>query len=598
MMQTIKSGWLRQMSRLILLLTMVLLTGTAVLAQDDVPGVARLFITSSDVSSLPSVELRIYGRDTQGNPLDLSQETLTIQQDGNPVGPIEYQGAHTAGTLTVFLIDIPPGVVAELPLLQDAIEGYAAAPHMAEQVDSVAVYQVGAAEATQLLAPTGFYNSVRNLFATPLDPETGATALIDSTTSLLGGLDALKPNPGMAPSLVLVTDGTDVVSTRFEEEDMINRALELDIPIHTIWLDNENIPTPDFGQSFLAGVAAQTGGIAVQLDNTADLPLIWNRISGFRDQARIRYTVTELEAGTFPVTVNLATDPTVSAETTVEIPNNLPSVVINLPTESRTLSLPDLAEPVRLQFETAVTWLDGVERELTAAQLKVNGVFYDVAVEEVASFQADITSLTYGNNSVEMVIIDDQGIQANSPIMVLTVNEGRRDIPDELEAGSGLLGFVLRFLLLVLALIVVVALLIWLGRSGRLTNLGSLIPRGPSRPRQPLAEQQASYTPTHTVAYLEVLEAVSQLSSPIPLSMAVIRIGRSPNQANIAFENDVTVSRLHASLMLEGNHYRIFDEHSTSGTWVNERQVPEYGIQLNDGDEIHLGAVHLRFRQG
>ena len=49
--------------------------------------------------------------------------------------------------------------------------------------------------------------------------------------------------------------------------------------------------------------------------------------------------------------------------------------------------------------------------------------------------------------------------------------------------------------------------------------------------------------------------------------------------------------------MLEGTHYRIFDENSTSGTWVNERQVPDYGLELEDGDEIHLGAVHLRFRQ-
>ena len=599
MMRTIKSGWWPQTSGLILLLAMVLLTGTAVLAQDSTPGVAQLFITGSDVSSLPSVELRVYGRDAQGNPLNLSQETLTILQNGNSVGPIEYQGTHTAGTFTVFLIDIPPGVVDELPLLQDAIENFAAVGNMTEQVDSVAVYEVGAAEAEQLLEPTGFYNSVRNLFATPLTPETGATALIDSSTSLLEDMTALKPNAEMAVSLVLVTDGTDVVSTRFEEDDMINRALELGIPIHTIWLDNENISTPDFGQSFLADVAAQTGGIAVQLDNTADLPLIWNRISGFRDQARIRYTVTALEAGSFPVTVSLAGNPAISAETTVEIPNNLPSVVINLPTESRTLALPNLNDPVRLRFETAVTWLDGLERELTGAQLKVNDVTYDVPVEDVSNFQADITSLTYGNNSVEMVIIDDQGIRANSPIVVLTVNEGRRDIPDELDAGSGLLGLVLRFLLVVFALIVVLAVLIWLWRNGRLTNLGSLVPRGPSRPRQPFAEQQqANYAPTHTVAYLEVLEAVSQPPSPIPLSMAVVRIGRSPNQANIAFENDVTVSRLHASLMLEGSHYRIFDEQSTSGTWVNERQVPEYGIQLNDGDEIHLGAVHLRFRQG
>ena len=594
MMRTIKRGWLR----LILLLTMILLSGTAVLAQDSTPGVAQLIITSSDVSSLPSVELHVYGRDAQGNPLNLSQETLTILQNGNAVGPIEYQGVHAAGTFTVFLIDIPSGVSDELSPLQGAIESFATAGNMTEQVDSVAVYQVGATAADQLLEPTSFYNSVRNLFATPLTPETGATALIDSSTSLLDDLEALKPSSEMATSLVLVSDGTDVVSTRFEEDDLVNRALELGVPIHTIWLDNADISTPDTGQSFLADVAAQTGGIAVQLDNAADLPLIWNRISGFRDQARIRYTVTALEAGSFPVTVSLASNPAVSAETTVEIPNYLPSVVINLPSESRTLSLPNLDEAVRLQFETAVTWLDGTERELTAVQLKVNDVSYDVPIEDANNFQADITSLTYGNNSVEMVVIDSQGIRATSPIVVLTVNEGRRDIPDELDAGSGLVGLILRFLLVVFALIVVLAVFFWLWRNGRLTNLGSLVPRGPSRPREPFAEQQASYTPTHTVAYLEVLEAVSQLSTPIPLSMAVVRIGRSPNQAHIAFENDVTMSRLHASLMLEGNHYRIFDEQSTSGTWVNERQVPEYGIQLNDGDEIHLGAVHLRFREG
>jgi predicted component of type VI protein secretion system len=83
----------------------------------------------------------------------------------------------------------------------------------------------------------------------------------------------------------------------------------------------------------------------------------------------------------------------------------------------------------------------------------------------------------------------------------------------------------------------------------------------------------------------------------VALTTSVVRLGRSPAQADIAFENDITVSRLHATLHLEGVHYRIFDEHSTSGTWVNEQQVPEYGIQLMDGDEIHLGAVHLRYRE-
>jgi pSer/pThr/pTyr-binding forkhead associated (FHA) protein len=74
------------------------------------------------------------------------------------------------------------------------------------------------------------------------------------------------------------------------------------------------------------------------------------------------------------------------------------------------------------------------------------------------------------------------------------------------------------------------------------------------------------------------------------------RIGRSPVQADIVFENDITVSRLHASIVLEGQDYRLYDEGSTSGTVVNDRRVPDYGHQLRDGDEIRLGAVRLRYR--
>ena len=76
---------------------------------------------------------------------------------------------------------------------------------------------------------------------------------------------------------------------------------------------------------------------------------------------------------------------------------------------------------------------------------------------------------------------------------------------------------------------------------------------------------------------------------------AQTRLGRSPQQSDIAFENDVTVSRLHATITWDGEIYHIYDEQSTSGTWVNDQQVVNYGLQLLDGDEIYLGKVALRF---
>jgi pSer/pThr/pTyr-binding forkhead associated (FHA) protein len=98
-------------------------------------------------------------------------------------------------------------------------------------------------------------------------------------------------------------------------------------------------------------------------------------------------------------------------------------------------------------------------------------------------------------------------------------------------------------------------------------------------------------------AMLEVIEAQTDMSPVYALDEAEVRIGRSPNQSQLAFVNDITVSRFHAVLRLEGARYRIYDMGSTSGTRVNDRPVPEYGLQLNDGDDIQLGAVRLRYRQ-
>ena len=105
------------------------------------------------------------------------------------------------------------------------------------------------------------------------------------------------------------------------------------------------------------------------------------------------------------------------------------------------------------------------------------------------------------------------------------------------------------------------------------------------------------YEPSFVMAHLEVIDAQTLMPEELTLGDAEVRIGRSPAQSQIAFRDDITVSRYHAVLRLEGNQYRIYDAGSTSGTYVNERQVPEYGLQLGDGDEIQLGAVRLRYRQ-
>ncbi len=69
------------------------------------------------------------------------------------------------------------------------------------------------------------------------------------------------------------------------------------------------------------------------------------------------------------------------------------------------------------------------------------------------------------------------------------------------------------------------------------------------------------------------------------------RIGRSL-AAHIRFD-DPTVSRRHALLQRESDTARILDDRSLNGVFVNGERREWH--ELEDGDEIQLGRVPLRF---
>jgi pSer/pThr/pTyr-binding forkhead associated (FHA) protein len=71
-------------------------------------------------------------------------------------------------------------------------------------------------------------------------------------------------------------------------------------------------------------------------------------------------------------------------------------------------------------------------------------------------------------------------------------------------------------------------------------------------------------------------------------------IGRSPECG--IFLDDVTVSRKHAVLSEEQGRFRIEDQGSLNGTFLNRRRVD--AAELSDGDELQIGKYRLTFLQG
>ena len=606
----------------VLLLGAAALGRTAVSQAQETVQIGRITIAGSNTDSFPSVQLQVYGMDGQGAPIDFATEPLFLSHNDFPVDEVVFDSRVPVGTLTVFLIDAAGGVTEPLAAIESAIRQYAGPGNMQEQLDYVAVYQNTAAGPQELLAPTPFHNGVSNLFiTTPLTAEEGATSLYDAVVRMVELTPGLRPKPEMAASIVLISDGTDPGTSQAQPSDVPSRAAAAGIPVHTIVIDNAGLNVgQELGREYMRTVATGSRGLTTDLSNAEGVAAIWNRIAGFREHALVRYTVPEPASGTFPVELSLLNNRDTKAVADVTISTAAPQVVINLPRESRAITVPNLDEPVELQLSAAVSWLDGQARDLTAARLLVNGTAAgDIPVDSLDGFTLPIPNLVFGDNRLEVEATDSQGLTSKSAPVTLSVTQGEEvQLPEELQPSGS--GFNPLWLLIPLILLAVAGLGYLLWRQTQQPRRAAGGPAGSSRRRRRGAPPAADAPPMPTLvgnldapdplgysggatdkpfvmAHLEVINAQTLMPEELTLGDLEVRVGRSPAQSQIAFRDDITVSRFHAVLRLEGNHYRIYDAGSTSGTLVNGRQVPEYGLQLGDGDEIQLGAVVLRYRQ-
>ena len=202
-------------------------------------------------------------------------------------------------------------------------------------------------------------------------------------------------------------------------------------------------------------------------------------------------------------------------------------------------------------------------------------------------FQWDISQLASGSHTVAVRVQDDLGLTAESrPVQVTLALSG----PSLMLLADD---YSLIALVVALAALVLVIFLLTRRRDS-LSSAGRRISQKIHAATQP-------WRPDHLVegkgaaAYLLVEEEGEGPAQPVPLVSANTRIGRDESLVNLQFE-DLTVSRLHARISREPDgSYRIYDEGSTSGTYVNFQRVPMGGQLLRPNDLLLLGRLRLRF---
>jgi hypothetical protein len=113
--------------------------------------------------------------------------------------------------------------------------------------------------------------------------------------------------------------------------------------------------------------------------------------------------------------------------------------------------------------------------------------------------------------------------------------------------------------------------------------------RWPSWFRRP----QRQSTPA-AFAFLTPLSESESIAQPISLAADDLSLGSSPAHVSIVLD-DPSLEKLHARMRREADTYRVLDENSVAGTWVNYLPVSSKGVLLAHGDIVHIGRMKLRF---
>ncbi len=78
-----------------------------------------------------------------------------------------------------------------------------------------------------------------------------------------------------------------------------------------------------------------------------------------------------------------------------------------------------------------------------------------------------------------------------------------------------------------------------------------------------------------------------------PLLGETCTIGRDNDDCQVCLSNDITVSRVHARIILEDAGHTLYDEGSSNGTYVNGALVSS--CLLVPGDLIQCGSSQLKY---
>lgn len=608
-----------------MMLLLVFGFGTLLLFSTSVNGVfaaegGDAVITRVDTSKFPIVSAYISVSDSRGRHVaGLTRASFRVTEDGKPVSDLKVTNTAVGVQIGIILDASGSTLLKDKDGITRLDKAKIAISHLLLGYQGKHWFGAGGrTDWVSVLVPTGeesfsiavpwttdggkAYN-ITYMYRPPQGISN--TPLFKMIFSAIESFDDPKVPKGLQRSLLVFSDGVDVVS-EIDLQDAVSRAQENHVKIYTVLLGN---PDSKAARN-LKRLSTLTNGSFYTLKNTSDL---WNEITSMGNQYVLTFRSAIHSSGTHELNVSVNSSSLIlQASKTFSIILQPPTVKILKPSPNTTIlrktdnpkeAFSDI-EPKTLPVAIAWEWPDGHPRSIKRVDYIIGETKFPVNSPPFDRYSIDISNLLPGTYSIQAQVIDELGLVGNSDPVPVTINvvqpptpvpESMKKVVREVVKKNNPMTPISYLALAIGLFSLALAVYLYFRKPEMVEGAIATIATTVKTVTEPFfLDKSKGPSNKEAKAYLVVLEG-EETGRTIPLTSEHVRLGRDPSLVNVVFNNK-TVSRLHARISQEPDgSLHIYDEGSTSGTYVNYEQVPMGGQQLFEGDIINLGQVEMKF---
>lgn len=583
-----------------------------------------------DSTNFPQILAYLDVNDAQGDFVPgLSPEQITIQENGTALPLTALVETHPGAQ---FVVAINPGssfgirnskAISRYEYLKEALAAWGKS-RQGSTVDDLSLLINRGPEISHTNDPAQW---LETLASDTIDPRSAQPDLDILARALTLAADA-SPRPGMGRAILLITpppEGQELQSL----QDLATQALEQQTQVN-IWMIASSGVLGTQSATQLAQLAQQTGGQFFAYTGDETLPNPETYLNPLRSIYYLAFKSAATSSGAYQFAAQIQTGDAqiLSNVQTFEVVLQPPQPAFVSPPlliERKTIEAPagedqpeaavESLEPGEYSVQAVFDFPDNRQREITQSTLLVDG---QPAAQNLAApfdrFTWDLKSYTSdGIHQLQIQVTDSLGLSGSSieiPVQVRII----RPAANPWAAMQRSLPLISVLLVVLTGAILLMVLVV----GGRLRPSTQRLARPRKRRSDPVTQpvsvkeeiparrlpgwvNRLQWPQRHVnlqaYAFLTyIVESDAPLGiPPIPITSEEVAIGSNPNHATLVLD-DPSVEALHARLLrLEEGAFRISDEGSIAGTWVNYSPISKSGTRLEHGDLVHIGRIGFRF---